>query len=498
MRVTVKHVDPAGYKVPALAVFLFSDDKPSLASRPELESLKEFIAPRLRQKDFTADHLSTMTLFTGIKNGPERVIVIGLGEKNKLTTDRLKKAAAKAVRTAVDLKEWDLALLLPPGTSSTESAAVRAEFLTLGAALGNYQFQELKTKDKDKKKPVRRLTLIDPEKSSQKALKSAVDTALTTAESVALARDLGNRPANQIYPESLAAEARRATRGLPIKVTVLDAAAAQKRGMGAFLGVAQGSKRPGRIIILEYKGGTAKAKPVILVGKAITFDSGGLNIKTGEGMSHMKTDMCGGAAALGSVLAAAKLKLKKNIVGIIPAAENMPDGGSYRPGDVLKSMSGQTIEINNTDAEGRLVLADALTLAKEYNPAEIIDMATLTGACVIALGEKCAGAFGDDAMVESLRQSSDRTGERIWPMPLFEDYFEMMKSDVADFKNTGARSGGAITAGLFLKQFVDEKTPWVHLDIAGPARADKDTPDQPAGATGFGVQLVVDYLRNKK
>ena len=498
MRVIIKHVDPAEYKVPALAVFLFSDDKPTLASRPELEGLKDIIAPRLRQKDFTADHLASMTLFTSIKNGPERVIVIGLGEQGKLTPDRLKKAAAKAVRVAVDLKEWDLALVLPPGSAAMEGPAVRAEASVLGAALGNYRFLELKTKDKDKIKPINRLTLIDPEKSPQKAVTAAIDIALTTAESVALARDLGNRPANQIYPESMAEEARRVTRGQPIKVTVLDMAAAEKRGMGAFLGVAQGSKRPGRVIIMEYKGGAAKAKPIVLVGKAITFDSGGLDLKTPDGMNHMKTDMSGGAAVMATLLAAARMKLKRRLVGIIPAAENMPDGGSYRPGDVLKSMSGQTIEVNNTDAEGRLVLADALTLAKDYDPAQIIDLATLTGACVVALGEKCAGAFGDETMVGDLRQASDRTGERIWPMPLFEDYFEMMKSEVADFKNTGARSGGAITGGLFLKQFVDAKTPWVHLDIAGPARADKDAPDQPAGSTGFGVQLLLDYLRNLK
>ena len=232
-----------------------------------------------------------------------------------------------------------------------------------------------------------------------------------------------------------------------------------------------------------------------MLGKAITFDSGGLSLKDRNGMVTMKTDMSGGAAVLAVMAAAAQLKLKQNLVGIVPAAENMPDGNASRPGDVLTSLSGQTIEIISTDAEGRLVLADALTLAQDYKPQCMVDLATLTGACVVALGEKCAGLMGtDEDLNESLKKASRESGERIWELPLIDEYFEGLKSEVADFKNSGPRWAGSIIGGLFLKQFAGD-VPWAHLDIAGTARAEKSTPDTPAGGTGFGVQLLLTWLR---
>jgi leucyl aminopeptidase len=266
--------------------------------------------------------------------------------------------------------------------------------------------------------------------------------------------------------------------------------------MNALLGVAKGSAEPARFIVLEYRGGAKEHPPVALVGKGLTFDSGGISIKPAEKMEEMKSDMAGGAAVMGAIMAAADLRLPVNIVGLIPATENLPGGRAYKPGDILKSLSGKTIEIISTDAEGRLILADALTYAERFKPVAIIDLATLTGACVIALGDLAIGMLGTDKELKNkLRDAAEKTGERVWELPLWEDYHELIKSDVADFKNTGGRPGGAITAAAFLSKFIG-KSPWVHLDIAGPAWLTKDRSYIPKGATGIGVRLLVQFLKD--
>ncbi|MEW6264309.1 MAG: leucyl aminopeptidase [Thermodesulfobacteriota bacterium] len=496
MKVTVKAADPAGLKIPALLVFLFSEDQPDLSARPELAGFKPLIAPRLESKDFQADHLNTLTLFPEARPGPERVILAGLGPEKELTSAKLRAAAAKAAQTARDHGLAAAALLAPPARGPLADTAETAEHAVLGAFLGLQQFNELKTEAKEKKAPLKSLLVLPAETRARSETEAAARAAEILAEAVRRARDLGNRPANLLYPETLAEEARKLAKSAGLKIKVLDQNQARRRGMGAFLAVAQGSHRPGRVIILEYKGGAPKERPVVLVGKAITFDSGGLSLKPSEGLHNMKTDMAGGAAVLAVLAAAAGLKLKLNLVGIVPAAENMPDGGAYRPGDILTSMSGQTIEVISTDAEGRLILADALTLAREYTPYRLIDIATLTGACVVALGEKCAGLMGTSPeLIADLKNASVRSGERVWEMPLIDDYYELLKSETADFKNAGARYGGAITGALFLKKFVGD-APWAHLDIAGPSRLEKAEPDTPAGATGFGVLLLSTFLRD--
>jgi len=496
MKIDLQTADPAGVKTSGLIVFLFNDDAPDLDRRPELAGLKEIIGPRLKSGDFKAEPLAGLTLFPEKTAGPQRVFLMGLGPEKNYRPDRLRAAAAQAIRNVQDIELKDAAMVLPPPRPGLEDPVVLAEVAALGAWLGLYRFTELKTQNKDKKPDLETLTLIRSEKNRAAALKAALKAAEITARSIKTVRDLVNRPANLLYPETLAAEAEKLAEETGLKIKVLDMAAARRKKMGAFLGVAQGSVRPGRVIILEYRGASVRTKPLALVGKAITFDSGGLSLKSAENMGNMKTDMAGGAAVLGVLAGAARLKLKLNLVGLIPAAENMPDGGAIRPGDVLTSMSGQTIEVISTDAEGRLILADALTLALEYKPRAVIDLATLTGACVVALGQKCAGLMGvDPDLIEGLKKSSRATGERVWELPLFDDYFESIKSEVADFKNSGGRNGGAITAGLFLKKFVGD-TPWAHLDIAGPARADKPSPDAPAGGTGFGVYLLLHYLRH--
>jgi leucyl aminopeptidase len=313
---------------------------------------------------------------------------------------------------------------------------------------------------------------------------------------VNLARDLVSHPGNVVTTGYLAETARKLADRHKLTCEILEMDELERLGMNALVAVGKGSIEPPRLIVLEYRGG-GKERPVVLVGKGITFDSGGISIKPGAGMEEMKTDMAGGAAVLGAMEAAAGLKLPINLVCIIPTAENMPDGKAYKPGDVVTSLSGTTIEITNTDAEGRLVLCDALHFAKKYKPTTMIDLATLTGACVVALGHEASGLMGNDQrLINSLKQAGERCGERVWELPLWDGYGEAMKSDIADLKNAGSRDGGSITAGWFLKQFVGT-TRWAHLDIAGTAWSDKARSYSPKGATGVGVRLLIEYLQNR-
>ena len=268
--------------------------------------------------------------------------------------------------------------------------------------------------------------------------------------------------------------------------------------MGAFLAVSQGSREAARMIVVHYQGGEPQEAPVVLVGKGVTFDSGGISLKTPKSMERMKDDMAGGAAVLSTLQAASQLKVPLNVIGIVPVTENLPGGNAYKPGDVLTSLSGQTIEVVTTDAEGRLILADALTYAARFKPKAIVDLATLTGACVTALGENVAGVMGNNqTLLEMVREAGEETGERVWPLPLWEEYADYLKSDIADFKNAGGSPAGAITGGVFLSKFLNG-IPWVHLDIAGPAWYEKARPYIPRGASGFGVRLLIQLLRNWK
>jgi leucyl aminopeptidase len=314
-------------------------------------------------------------------------------------------------------------------------------------------------------------------------------------EAVCGARDLVNGPSNKITPTLLAEKAQQIAKDHGMEIQVLEVSQAEAMGMGAFTAVAKGSQEPGKFIILEHN----KSKgfdTIALIGKGITFDSGGISIKPSEGMERMKDDMSGAAAVLAMMQAASKLQIPLHLVGIIPATENLPSGKAYKPGDVLKTLSGQTVEVISTDAEGRLILSDALTYSLRYQPKAIIDLATLTGACVIALGDFVIGLFGNDAsLLKRIEEASEKTGEKVWRLPLWDEYFEYLKSDVADFRNVGTRAAGAIIGGIFLSKFV-EKIPWVHLDIAGPASIEKERPYIPKGGTGAGVRLVIQLLRD--
>jgi len=429
-----------------------------------------------------------------------RVLLIGAGDGAKIDVERLRRIAGSAASHAREHGLSNVAIWVPPVRRM--SAAESAVALTEGACLGAYRYDAYKRKADAKKsarKSPTRVQLLYAENAKGLAeARRAVGEALIGAECQNVARDLSNAPPNELTPVALARHARRVAREAGLTCRVMDVAEMERRGMGAILAVGQGSANPPRMIVLEHRGGR-KSGPVIgLVGKGITFDTGGISIKPSPAMDQMKHDMSGAAALIGTMRAIALLKLPIHVVGIVAAAENMPSGHAYRPGDIIEASNGKTIEVLNTDAEGRLVMADALHhLASTWKPAALVDMATLTGAAMIAFGPWATAALGnDDSLVEEIRAAGDEAGELIWPMPLLEEHKRAMDSRVADLKNTGGRDAGVSTAGAFLAAFVGE-TPWVHLDMAGSAFHDANGPYHRGGATGVGVRSLVAWVRTR-
>lgn len=490
MKIELSAANPLKHQTAALVIGCFEDTRDELFTLCN-SALEGCLERLVVSREFSGKVNTTRLLHTLGKLPSERLLLVGLGKKSELDDERLRQAsgtAMQALRTA-RVASFATALHLA-GSSKTALEAVSS-----GAILGSYSFDLYKTKDNDDRFEFEEMTLLLPKGAGMKAARTGVIRSESIGEGVRLARDLVSHPGNVVTPVFLVEKARELANSHSLKCRIYEQAEMEALGMNALVGVGKGSVEPPRLIVLEYRGGEPKGRPVVLVGKGITFDSGGISIKPGAGMEEMKTDMAGGAAVLGTMAAAAGLKLPVNLVGIIPTAENMPDGRAYKPGDVLTSMSGQTIEITNTDAEGRLILCDALHFARKYKPAAMIDLATLTGACVVALGHEASGLMGNDqALVDALREAGEHCGERVWPLPLWDEYGEVMKSDIADLKNAGSRDGGSITAGWFLKQFVG-KTSWAHLDIAGTAWHDKSRPYSPKGATGVGVRLLIEYLQ---
>lgn len=448
----------------------------------------------IRMGDFSGRTSQTALLYT--RDCPvKRILLVGLGKRIEFSTDRLRGAFAVAARQIRSLNVAEFTTSV--GIANTDMPLeAMAEAIVEGVILGLYRFLPFKTLDQEAGGEVAGFTILEQDDGAYKTIRNAVKTAEIIATATAFARDMVSTPSNEMTPSDLANEARESAKGKNIRCTVLDAAQMKEMGMNALLGVSRGSDEPPQLITLEYKGGKKSSPVVALVGKGITFDSGGISIKPSEKMDEMKTDMAGGAAVIAAVRAAAELGLPVNLVGIIPATENLSGGKAYKPGDILKTLSGQTIEVMTTDAEGRLILADALTYAGQFKPAVIIDLATLTGACVVALGDHVIGMMGtDDDLKEEIRKAADLTGEKVWELPLWEEYHEQIKGDAADYKNSGGRAGGAITAAALLSKFTGGY-PWVHLDIAGPAWLTKDKPYIPKGASGVGVRLLVQFLRN--
>ena len=435
----------------------------------------------------------TAYVHAGDRLGVKRVLVVGLGPRAEVKAETIRRAASAAVRRARDLGAKTVVMSL---LGTRLAARLRAQACGEGALLGLYAFDRYKAK-KNGDRAIETLTVLAPEAREQAAVREGLRVAELWAEATNFARDLINEPANAITATALARQAEAIARAGGLGVRILDREACERLGMGAFLGVNRGSQEPPRFIHLTYKPKGRAARRIALIGKGITFDSGGLDIKTAEGMAWMKGDMSGAAAVLGVMKVLPRLAPPVEVHGLIAATENMPSGSATRPGDVLRAMNGTTIEIGNTDAEGRLTLADAMAYAlKEVKPDEMVDIAPLTGACSIALGSLCAGAMSNDEGLQGrLVAAAAAAGERVWPLPLIDEYREGLKSDVADLRNTGPRPGGAITAGLFLKEFAGE-TPWVHLDIAGAAFSDKDLPYAGKGGVGFGARTLLAYLIN--
>ncbi len=422
-----------------------------------------------------------------------RVVVAGLGKQPELSQDKVRGAMAEACR-----------LLRQKGVSSIATIAQGAEIagitpegaaqaITEGALLGVYSFRRHITKEAEHGE-IKQLLIVSSDESELPTLEQGCHKGRVMAEATNLARDMVNEPANYMTPSHMAETAKRLAETYGLELNVLEQEQMQELGMGALLGVAQGSRQPPKFIVLRYRGGDSSEVDVALVGKGITFDSGGISIKPSEKMDEMKSDMAGGAAVMAAISAIARLKPKINVMAIIPATENLPGGNALKPGDILTAMSGKTIEIISTDAEGRLILADALGYVRKFDAKSIVDVATLTGACIIALGKVCTGAFGNNQeLIDRIIAAGAEAGELIWQMPMYDQYKEQNKSDVADIKNAGGRDGGAITAAQFLSEFAGD-TPWVHLDIAGTSMTDKEKNYLVKGATGVPVRTLVNLV----
>jgi leucyl aminopeptidase len=436
--------------------------------------------------------LGTTLLLHGVPGIAGRVLVVGLGRQEEFRDKQYREAVAAAVRALNATGSEEAALHLTELPVGRHDAAWKVAHAVTVAREVAYRFTRMKSKNEGSEPALRRLALSVDRAAARRAA-AGLKQGLAVAEGMSLAKDLGNLPPNVCTPAYLASQARELARRYRMKVTVLERADMERLGMHTLLSVAQGSAQPPKLVVLEYSGGPKRMKPVALVGKGITFDTGGISLKPAGEMDEMKFDMCGAASVLGTMKAVGEMKLPINVVGIVPTTENMPGGRATRPGDIVKSLSGQTVEILNTDAEGRLILCDALTYAERYKPAAVIDIATLTGACVIALGHVASGLFtNDDAMARAVTAAADTAYDRVWRMPVWDDYQEQLKSNFADFANIGGRPAGAVTAACFLARFT-KRYPWAHLDIAGTAWKS----GREKGATGRPVPLLTQFLVNR-
>ncbi|WP_051327709.1 leucyl aminopeptidase [Desulfatirhabdium butyrativorans] len=455
---------------------------PVLQDRIRIARLQSPACAKSEKTTFLLDTSSDQTL---------QILLVGLGKSATLDIDRIRNVLGKAIQALIQNHLAEATVVLPEFSGSSFSRADILQAAMEGACLGNYQFSLYKQPENPS---LTRIRFWEQPDIVQTFPNLAEKTEII-CQGAALARDWVNMPSNDKKPSRLAQQIAEQARAEAIETEILDEQWLQKMQFNTLLAVSAGSSEAPRLVILEY-GKRYGTEITALIGKGVTFDSGGLNLKSGESMEDMKIDMAGAAAVSATILTAARLKLPIHLVGAIPLVENMPSGTSTRPGDIVHSHSGKTVEINNTDAEGRLILADTLSyVLKTYHPQICIDLATLTGACMVGLGERIAGLFSsDERLSQALIESGRRTAERCWPMPLPEDYREFLKTETADISNkSSSKWGGAITAALFLSAFVED-TRWAHIDIAGPAYSQKATPICPKGGTGFGVRLLIDYL----
>ena len=496
MNITVK-VKTGGFAEEQTDVIALSvSENPDFYSAP-LQNIEPALGGRIREVmnlgDFTGKHKTTSWLYTNGAIAAPRVILVGLGEYHDLTAEKVREAAGNAARAIRDMGLSTAAILIPmEATPEMIQAAVEGSLLAL------YQFNEHKTStDDDEKKQLESLTFLAENEQIKVTIETAVGRGQAIANGTRLARDLSNQPANYLTPTQLAEKAQTVAETVGLNCEIFDKATLEEKGFRTLLAVAQGSVEEPRFIILEYTPDGEGQDTVVLVGKGITFDTGGISIKGGGGMHEMKHDMSGAAAVIGAMQVIGQLKPNVHVIGVIAASENMPSGTAVKPGDVVTSYGGKTIEILNTDAEGRLVLADALGWVAQYNPKGVVDLATLTGAVIISLGHVAAGAMGtDQELMSKVQAAGVKTHERVWELPLWDDYDEGVKSKIADVQNIGdGTAAGTIAGGAFLKKFA-EGYPWVHLDIAGTAWGVKGSSYIPEGASGYGVRLLVQLIED--
>jgi leucyl aminopeptidase len=492
MEVVLGTADALAAPAGLLAVGVFADLVPGPGAREAIDGLGTPVQPLLDGRGFSGKAGEAVALSTLGRLPAATLLLVGLGKRDEVDAETLRRAGGAVVREARGARH--AVTTLPQALAGNEATGVRA--VTEAVLLAAYRFDKYKAGDGGKRSSLQRLELVAGDGADRDALERALAAGRALAAATNLARDLVNEPANNLHPADLAAAATRAVDGKGVTVTVKDEDELAAEGFGGIVGVGQGAAHPPRLVELRYDPEGARGR-VVLVGKGITFDSGGLSLKPPDAMTGMKADMSGAAAVVGVMSVLQDLGVRVAVTGYLASAENMPSGKAIRPGDVLKMKNGKTVEVLNTDAEGRLVMADALALGATSQPDVIIDVATLTGACMIALGKRYAGLMSnDDGLAAELLEAAGAAGERAWRLPLAEEYRKELDSDIADLKNVGERYGGALTAALFLREFVDGR-PWAHLDIAGPARRDSDDGYLGKGASGAAVRTLLAWLERR-
>jgi leucyl aminopeptidase len=479
-------------QTPLLVIGIFEGEQDFPHSKELDSAIFSSIRETLENKEFRGTFGSSIVVYTLGKGPMKKIMLLGLGKREKFTDESARICAGKATRKARELEIKEFSILQ---FSNLDEGLIEA--MTEGIALASYSFDKYKEAKEPATRKIEEVTILI--NSDSLRFQSVVEKANLIVEAVNFARDISNLPPNDCPPALLASIAVSLAQDYGMKVRVMDRYELENMGMGGIVAVGKGSNNPPKLIVLEYTGASdPQQKPYLLVGKAVTFDTGGISIKPSEKMDEMKFDKCGGCTVLAIIRAVASMKLAVNVVGIVPSAENMPSATSYRPGDIIRMYNGKSVEVLNTDAEGRMILADALAYGiVTHSPKAVIDLATLTGAAVIALGANVAAVVGSNKqLIDRLRKLSDRTGEKMWELPLYEEYHEQIKSTYADIKNIGGRAGGVITAAAFLSNFVND-VPWVHIDIAGTAWMQEGTHEKSynhKGASGFGVRTLVKLL----
>lgn len=493
MEFSIKSGSPEKQRCGCVIVGVFENRRLTLSAELLDNASSGQISEIIRRGDMNGKAGTSLLLHRLPGTLSERVLLVGLGKEKEFREKDYLAAIRTALKALADTGTQDAALFLTEIAIRKRDIGWRIRQACVAALSTQYRFDHFKSQTDENRRSLRKLTLIVERRNELSLAETALTQGMAIAEGMTLTRDLGNMPPNICHPTYLAEQAQAMASEFALQCEILERADMEALGMHSLLAVARGAEQAPKLIVLHYRGGSKTEKPVVLVGKGVTFDTGGISLKPGADMDEMKYDMCGAASVLGTIKAVARMALPVNLTVIVPATENMPDGNATRPGDIVTSMSGQTIEILNTDAEGRLILCDALTYAERFDPEVVIDVATLTGACVVALGHIATGLFANkDSLARDLIEAGEETGDRAWHLPLWDEYQDLLKSPFADMANIGGRWGGAISAACFLSRFT-KKFDWAHLDIAGTAW----TSGKDKGATGRPLPLLVQYLMQR-